>query len=226
MNSITKLPGLKDVIIEKIVEQENRILVYLSLPVKEHTCPICGEKTTKIHDYRMRKIGHLPMWDRSTILMYKCRRYRCQCGKRFAENADFVERYQRYSNEVNQAIILQSVKSKTFKDAAKSLGTSVSTVLRRFSKQAKAALPDGVLLPKAIAIDEYKADTDAGKYQLIIANAETHEPIDILPNRRLHTIKRYLQKYGKNVEIVVMDMSLSFKSAVQEALSKPVIVAD
>ena len=49
-------------------------------------------------------------------------------------------------------------------------------------------MPTGVQLPRVIAIDEYKADTDSGTYQLIIANAETHEPIDILPNRRKETI--------------------------------------
>ena len=41
---------------------------------------------------------------------------------------------------------------------------------------------------------------------LIIANAETHEPIDILPNRRKETIYNYLRQYGAQVEIVVMDM--------------------
>ena len=29
-----------------------------------------------------------------------------------------------------------------------------------------------------IAIDEYKDDTNASMYQLIIANAEKHEPLD------------------------------------------------
>ena len=226
MNFTMELPGLKGVTIEDIVEQENRILVYITIPVKEHICPACGEKTTKIHDYRMRKIGHLPMWGRKTELMYKFRRYRCDCGKRFAEKSTFVQRYQRYSKEANQAMIIQSVKSKTFKDAAMMLGTSISTIIRRFSKQAKVALSEGFRLPKAIAIDEFKADTDAGKYQLIIANAKTHEPIDILPNRRLKTIKTYLQKYGQDVEIIVMDMNGSFKAAVQQALAKPIIVAD
>ncbi|RKJ11142.1 transposase, partial [Butyricicoccus sp. 1XD8-22] len=155
MNFNMHLPGLKGVNLEEIVEQENRILVYISIPIKEHICPACGEKTSKVHDYRMRKIGHLPMWGRSTQLMYKCRRYRCICGKRFAEKAPFVERYQRFSKETNQAMIIQSVKSKTFKDAAMILSTSISTILRRFNKQAKAALPEGFRLPKAIAIDEY-----------------------------------------------------------------------
>ena len=56
--------------------------------------------------------------------------------------------------------------------------------------------------------------------------AETHAPIDILPNRRKETIKQYLQENGANVEIVVMDMNPSFKAAVNKALNRPVIVAD
>jgi transposase len=72
-------------------------------------------------------------------------------------------------------------------------------------------------LPRMIAIDEYKGDTKEGKYQLIIANGETKEPIDILPNRRKKTISNYLRKYGAKVEIVVMDMSHSFKSAVKKS---------
>ncbi|WP_230503692.1 ISL3 family transposase, partial [Sutcliffiella rhizosphaerae] len=72
----------------------------------------------------------------------------------------------------------------------------------------------------------YKGDTREGKYQLIIANGITKEPIDILPNRYKNTIKHYLRKFGAKVEVVVMDMSHSFKAAVQQALGKPVIVAD
>jgi len=81
-------------------------------------------------------------------------------------------------------------------------------------------------LPKAIAIDEFKGDTGREKYQLIIADAITREPIDILPNRRKETIKDYLRKHGANVQIVVMDMSQAFKAAVTQAMNSPVIVAD
>ncbi len=70
-----------------------------SMLVKEHRCPACGEKTKKVHDYRIRKIGHLPLWGSLTVRMYKGRLYRCSCGKRFAEKAPFVERYQRCSKE-------------------------------------------------------------------------------------------------------------------------------
>ena len=48
MNFNMELPGLKGVNIEGIVEQENRMLVYISMPVKEHCCPACGAKTTRL----------------------------------------------------------------------------------------------------------------------------------------------------------------------------------
>jgi Transposase and inactivated derivatives len=137
-----------------------------------------------------------------------------------------VDKYQRFSKEWNQVVRIRSIKAKTFKEAAEVLGTSSSTVIRRFKEVVKEQLNEGVHLPKCIAIDEYKADTDAGTYQLIIANAETHEPIDILPNRRKETIKDYLMKYGADVEIVVMDMNPSFKAAVRKALNRPIIIAD
>ena len=97
----------------------------------------------KQQDYQMRKIDHLPMWGRLTIWMYKCSRYRCTCGKRFAEKALFIDRYQRFSKEANQAMRIQS--AKTFKEVATTLGTSISMIIRRFTQQAKAALSKGVL---------------------------------------------------------------------------------
>ena len=106
------------------------------------------------------------------------------------------------------------------------LGTSSSTINRRFKDVAKKQLLGGVRLPKVIAIDEYKGDIDAGKFQLIIADAETHEPIDILPNRKKDTIKENLYKYEADVEMVVMDMNPSFKAAVNQALGWPMIIAN
>lgn len=226
MNFNMNIPGLKDVEITKVEEVGDRIALHVQLPKCTHQCPVCKKETSKVHDYRIQKINHLKWFERLTILFYKRRRYVCNCGKRFSEKSPFVDKYQRYSKEWNQVVNVRAIKAKTFKEAAEVLGTSTTTVIRRFKKVAHKQLVEGVRLPKAIAIDEYKGDTDAGTYQLIIANAETHEPIDILPNRKKETIKNYLSQYGADVEIVVMDMNPSFKAAVRQSLGRPVIVAD
>lgn len=221
------MPGLKDVRITKIEEREEQVVLHVELPIAIHSCPYCGEKTKKVHDYRIQKIKHLKWFERMTILMYRKRRYECvHCHKRFYEKNPFVDRYQRFSREWNQMVSVRSVKGKTFKEVAELSGTSSSTVMRRFNQLAKKTMEPVKELPPAIAIDEYKGDTNEGTYQLIIANAETHEPIDILPNRRKITIKHYLQHHGSQVQLVVMDMNPSFKSAVYEALGGPIIVAD
>ena len=56
---------------------------------------------------------------------------------------------------------IRAIKAKTFKEAAEVLGTSTTMIFRRFANK---QLVKGVRLPKAIAIDEYKGDTDAGTY--------------------------------------------------------------
>src|SRR5699024_5968645 len=48
----------------------------------------------------------------------------------------------------------------------------------------------------------------------------------ILPDRRKLTVQKYLQQHGGNVNMVVMDMSPSFKAAVSQALDSPIIIAD
>nr|WP_249260778.1 transposase [Virgibacillus pantothenticus] len=56
---------------------------------------------------------------------------------------------------------------------------------------------------------------------------ENKEIIDILPDRKVDTIKEYLQSRDTcKVQIVVMDLSKSFKQAVQKALGNPLIIAD
>src|SRR5699024_10253847 len=199
---------------------------YISLPVKPHPCPACNQYTTKVNDYLIRKIKHLKFFERLSILFYRHRRYKCACGKRFSEEATFVKKYQRFSKEWNQTARIRSIKAKTFKDAAQSLGTSSATIMRRFKEAAKEHLKTTKRLPKRIAIDEYKGDTDASNLQLHRANADTDESLDILPDRKKNTIKEYLFRYGAKVELVVTDMNSSFKYARREALERPVIFAD
>ncbi len=188
MNNNVNIPRLKDVIIEKIEEVGERTAIYVTLPRKPHPCPPCGRTTEKIHDYRMQKVKHLKWFERLTVLFCKRRRYACDYGKRFSESTPFVDRYQRFTKEWNQVVRIRPNKTKIFKEAREVLGTSNSTVIRRFKEVMLAKKGSGVQLAEVIVIDEYKGDTDAGTYQLIIAKPVTHEPIGILLNRRKESI--------------------------------------
>ncbi len=146
--------------------------------------------------------------------------------KRFYEKNKLVERYQRQSIEYKQALAIEVIHGKNFKDVADRFDTSPNTVMRRFDEISASKLKEVEQLPEVIAIDEYKGDAGGEKYQTIIADPIERRPLDILKDRKKETLKNYLRKHGQHVKVVVMDMSPSFKAAVDEALGKPVVVAD
>jgi len=100
MNFNIFLPGLEEVQLIKMEQVEDRIC----FPISTHTCPTCRKKTRKVHDYRIQKIKHLKLFERLTYIFYRKRRYVCTCGKKFAEKNTFIQRYQRFSIEWNQAV--------------------------------------------------------------------------------------------------------------------------
>ncbi|MFB5664401.1 ISL3 family transposase [Alteribacillus sp. HJP-4] len=226
MHFTMDLPGLEELKIMKSETVGDAFHLHVEMERKAHHCPSCGERTKNVHDYRTQKIQHLKMFERTSYLFYRKRRYVCPCGKRFPEKTRVVERYQRHTAEWNQALGLRTIQGKNFKDTARQFHTSPSTAMRRFDRIAAPLIQEVNELPEVISIDEYKGDTSKGKYQVLIADGRTGEPVDILPDRSVATIKQYLREKGAKVEMVVMDMSPSFKSAVQKALGSPILIAD
>ncbi|WP_157727938.1 transposase [Aeribacillus pallidus] len=101
---------------------------------------------------------------------------------------------------------------------------STNRLLRMFDAR---PIPVKKVLPRAIAIDVFKGDAGGEKYQTIIVDVENREVLDVLPDRRVKTIETYLKQCDTgNVQIVVMDLSKSFKKAVQSQLGNPLIIAD
>jgi len=137
-----------------MIKKEDGIDIHVGMGVRLHTCPECYSRTRKVHDYRIRKVGHLKLFEQMTSLVYNRRRYICrQCGKRFSENNPFVGRYQCFSNDWNKSVGLRSIKAKTFKVMAVSFGASATTITRRFDTLASTIMKGPVKLPKAIAIE-------------------------------------------------------------------------
>ena len=81
-----KILGLQGISIENIKNTDNTIHVYCKLERKLHKCPCCGNFTDKVHDYRVQVIKDIPAFGNKCFIHLKKRRYRCSCGKRFAEN--------------------------------------------------------------------------------------------------------------------------------------------
>ena len=73
-----------------VCENDGKILkLVVSEDTTEQTCPKCGSKTTRIHDYRTQTIKTINVVNKQTLPVLKKRRYVCPCcGKRFYEHYD------------------------------------------------------------------------------------------------------------------------------------------
>ena len=95
---IEKLIGFQGVQVKNIEEKEEKLIFSIELERKEVKCPCCGKMTSKVHDYRTQSIKDLPAFGKTIDILYRKRRYVCECGKRFYEPNDFLARYQRMTN--------------------------------------------------------------------------------------------------------------------------------
>ena len=150
-------------------------------------------------------------------------RYRCSCGKRFAENNSFLPRYHRMTNRLSAYIIDRLTDVTSFSGIAREVNLSVSTVIRIFDLVSYSPKK----LPVALSIDEFKGDTNSEKYQCILTDPVNKVVLDILPKRYESYLTKYFNAFSReersNVKYFVSDMwkpysnisSVWFKNATQ-----------
>ena len=151
-NFIRNLLDLKGIIVKKVRYKKNFVKIHIELPVREHSCPCCKSKTTKIHDYRFQLVKDLPIRFKSTYLYYRKRRYVCKnCGKKFYEHADFLPKRARKTTRVTSFIVDRLHSKQSMKDIAKDANVSTSTVSKLLPPLAVSASS----LPEVLCIDEF-----------------------------------------------------------------------
>lgn len=205
-NYSKELLNLKDVIITKTVHADNYVKLFLDTKPKPHCCPVCGQITQHIHDYRWQTIKDLPFQFKHCYLVLHKRRYVCSCGKKFYETYDFLPRYFQRTNRLTWKIadLLQNASS--LKSIAQMTNVSVTTVCRILDS-IHYSCPT---LKEAIAIDEFKGNARTGKYQCILVNPENPSILDILPDRSQSHLTQYFREIERSqrlrVKYFVCDM--------------------
>lgn len=220
----SKLLNLEEVKVTDVRITKASVHVYLELPRKVHKCPVCGAESDKIHDYREQIVKDVP-FGQTTYLHLRKRRYCCpECGKRFAEENNFVARYHRMTKRLITSIIHAFRKVNSATQIAAEHNVSVTTALRYFdcvSYRRRA-------LPTILSIDEFKGDAGGEKYQTILADPEHKAIIDILPNRFEADLSRYFMQFPsrKQVQYFVSDMNPHFRSVAHTCFPNAICVAD
>lgn len=223
--STEKLINLQGVKVKNIEILEKVNKIHIDLVKKECTCPVCKSKTSKVHDYRVQKIKDVPSFSKQIVLILRKRRYVCKnCGKKFYEKLDFLQRYSRMSIRVLEEIFKQLSNTVSYTSVAKKLNISTSTVIRVFDAL-KYAKPSKT--PRVLGIDEFKGNAGGEKYLAILTDVENKKVIDILPNRNYDYLLKYFNKINRaNTEFFVSDMWKPYRNLKSVHFEKSKLITD
>lgn len=227
-NNILKLLDLQGIILKKEKYSKNLIELWVECLLKEHICPSCNSSTSRVHDYYTRSFNHIMVGKRTTKIYYKQRRYVClHCGKRFAENNSFIQKFYRHSNDVVNSVFDDLTSIKNLSQIGHDNNMSSQNVSRLMNKFMP-IFHNTTSLPEAIGIDEFRGNSGGNKFQVVITDLKTHKVIDVISDRSEDALYNFFRKISnpKDVKLVAMDLSLFFKKIIADVFPNAKIIAD
>ena len=215
--------NLPDACIEKRTAEE----VIFHLPKKKYTCPACGSQHTRVDQYRKQVLKGIP--DTLLRYVYRARRYRCSdCGKTFAEENPFIDRYQRMPNSVIQSIVEEHGELVIASHIARRNNVSPSTIMRHFAifEEAQEASSS---LPAVLSMDEFRGNVGA-KYQVVLNDLKQRNCCAILKDRTTENLYKTILEYPKEerekVLLASIDLCAFFRKLIEECFPNAEIIAD
>jgi transposase len=224
----------------RLVAQEQHADGSLSLKViavrDSATCPHCQQESEQIHDCRERVKRDLNVREYHVHLIVLKRRFRCRpCGRSFTEVDSACGWRRRTTVRLREAIGTQTLRQAVAhvaedfaigpRFARDCLRARLDPALekRGLSQEPEHPLPT----PTFLGIDEF-AVRKGHRYATILCDLTSREVLEVSPGRKLEDVIPLLQrlKEPQQVKAVSMDMSASFRPAVQSCLPQAQIVVD
>ena len=214
MNEDYLLIGLnkKEVKILNVVENESGVIeVKVENRKTKVRCPICNKFTSSVHD-KLKPIRSVYLdscGSKVDLIIYKKRFHCYNCGKIFTEELELNTKGGSISNKVKISVRKDLLSyNLSLKYIAEKNRISEPMVIKELN-DATSTIPDYQKnLPKVISLDEFKADTDEGKYAFILNDPIHKKVLDILPNRKKEYLIQYFTHCNNrhSVEFVISDM--------------------
>jgi len=217
-------------------QADGTIRVEVIATTTQATCPNCQKTCVKIHDTRARKKRDVALREHQVELILYKRRFRCfSCQKNFTEPDTACGRKRRTTERLREAIG-KHVYTQPVAHVAKAFGVSHHLVQRCFETVATQEIKHkGLSLdeqqplctPRFLGIDEF-ARRKGHVYDTILCDLDARRVIEVCSGRKLEEVAALLERLSDPdaVEAVSMDMSASFRPAVQLCLPRAQIVVD
>ena len=180
-----------------------------------------GFKTSRI---TLNSVSHFP-----TYLSLKKQRFFCKyCQTTFIAESKEVDRYCYISNLVKQSIAIESKDKISEKDLAKRHHVSPTTTSRVIKALGRQFKLNYQYLPNHLSFDEFQSV--ARKMSFTYINSKSHQLIDVLPDRRLDTLRSHFLNYSyqtrNKVKTIVIDMNTPYMTLIKELFGNADIIVD
>ncbi len=207
------------------------------IATKEHEpCPNCQTICRKIHDTRKRAKRDITLRTYPVRLVLYTRRFRCTvCQRSFTETETICGKYKRTTKRYRQHLA-QQARERPIAQIAEQEQVGPRFVQECLQIQVEEQLANSgrtldemapLPTPRFLGIDEF-ARRKGHRYDTILCDLVSRTVLDVGEGRTLEEVKKLLGRLQDplTVEAVSMDMSASFRPAVEQALPHATIVVD
>lgn len=228
------LPELE--IVSQSLRADGSIEVHVRAIKEKDACPKCGNMCVKVHDVRERVKKDRSLGHHQVLLVFSKRRFRCLvCQGTFTQADSSCGRYKRTTKRFRDALASQAEK-RPIAHVAQEAGVGPrfvqecfeGLVQERIARQGRTLEETAPLpTPRFLGIDEF-ARRKGHQYDTILCDLVEHSVLEVSEGRKLEDVQKLLERlsHPDAVEAVSMDMSASFRPAVQLCLPKAQIVVD
>src|SRR2546429_2910727 len=223
-------------IVSQCMQADGSIEVQVRARKESQACPRCGEESSKVHDSRKRvkrdiRLGGYPVY----LIVHK-RRFRCaRCQRPFTETDSACGRYKRTTERFRHHIAKQACQ-RPITHVAQEVqvgprfvhGCLHAWIEEKLKKKGRTLDEQAKLpTPQILGIDEF-ARRKGHRYDTILCDLEARDVLEVGDGRKKEEVVKLLERLSEPeaVKAVSMDMSASFRPAVQAALPKAQIVVD
>ena len=191
-------------------------------------CPRCQTCCSHVQDSRPRCLRDLPILERPVVLRLHLRRFECpECPHRPWEKSETFGARVKWTERLYQQVRAEFLGGCPGRELARRYGLSERTVFRWTFERSRGGRPRQ--LGRAIGIDEY-ARRKGHRYNTSIVDLDKGRPIATFRGRRAEEVIAWFKSRPPveldRVEVVVLDMSKTYASAIQELFGESVQVID